>query len=118
MPLLVEHQHFGGVSWGVKPRVIALKKMPDGSRTFLLWVPGGTSYVDRVVKQKYGKSHLTLFGIDAHGRNRSGFGFCGKVLAEGGRLSKKLIAEFSAEINNAFEVDVTSHINLKSTLEI
>lgn len=104
---------FNGVAWGTQPRVVARKA--DGS-VYLLWVPGCTQYVNRATGRKYGSSSLRI--VRPFGRVPDGAGRLGSILAEGGRLSSRLVLEAREKIDAEFGEGAAGRISIKETLVI
>lgn len=99
---------FNGVSWGAAPRVIARK----ANELYLLWIPGNTAYVDRVIGSRYGASRLRI--VPASNSNSR----LGQELHKGGRLSLSLVRSLAEKIDAAFGEGTTAKITLRDTVQI
>ena len=99
---------FNGVAWGTKLRLIA---HTQDESLMLVWIPGNTGYVDRVVGRAYSQSQLRI--LRKNDNNRLGL-----VLHEGGRLSKAIITKCKTVIDAELGLGAADQITLKETVVV
>lgn len=93
-----------GVLWGARPRVLARR-----GRRELWWIPGHTGYAGRFRGNEYHPGDLRVILLPDPKASRDNvddrkYEGLGHKLHDGGRLSKKLLAHLTAQIDEHMQV--------------
>lgn len=104
-----------GTDWSAERVLLVERRERDGFKTQLFWVQAGKYYADRTSGYVPCSGSLKLL-TPPSGKLGGMYRYLDKTLAEGGRLSAKMLQEHAKEIDAVFGAGVAALLDPKHTL--